>query len=377
MVTGFMVVVRQRGERLSQMTLRAVHRPLPPTARLAYNLRAARGASPLIEVGTVFADRWEVVAPLARGSTSEVFRGVDRQGGESVALKVLLAKYARNEESLQRFRREARVAQKLAHPNIVAIRAFGVDGGRPWIAMELLEGETLEVRLQRGAMEAAVVLDMLEQIASAMDHAHAQGVVHRDLKPDNCFLLAGDGARVKVLDFGFAKVLDMLESDGLKTSSNAVLGTPLYMAPEQVRSSATVDVRADLWSLGVIAYELLVGDAPFEANSTADLFVEILSRPIPPPSTRVVTLPRALDRWMLRALDRAPEGRFRSGQEFMRTLRAAMDPKLARELGSVTAPHVAVKPPRPPAGANRRLTALFGVGIVALLAVLWALASLR
>ena len=207
--------------------------------------------------GTVFAERWEVVAPLASGSTSEVYRGLDRHSGDAVALKVLRADLASNAEALQRFQREGRVALKLSHPHIVEVRDFGSHEGHAWIAMELLEGDTLEAHLGDARMPRESVLAIVEQVAAAVDCAHAAGVVHRDLKPDNVFVLAGDAVRVKVLDFGFAKLLNLLEADGLKTAANALLGTPLYMAPEQVRSSSTVDPRADLWSLGVIAYELL------------------------------------------------------------------------------------------------------------------------
>jgi len=303
----------------------------------------------LIEPGTVFAERWVIDGPLASGSTSEVFRGHDRGTGEPAAIKVLRPDFADDEQSLQRFRREARVAQKLAHPHIVVVRDFGVDQGHPWLAMERLEGETLEVRLQRETLPRPLVLDIIDQIAAAVDHAHSLGVVHRDLKPDNCFLVAdSDPLHVKVLDFGFAKLLDTIEGDGLKTASNAVLGTPLYMAPEQVRSSATVDPRADLWSLGIVAYELLVGDAPFSGRSAADLFVEILSRPIDRPSLRNATLPRLLDRWTARALDRDPAGRFASATELARALRVSMDPRFAHDVAAVTAPHAAVKHAVPP-----------------------------
>ncbi len=327
----------------------------------------------MIEPGTVFAERWVIDGPLASGTTSEVFRGHDRNTDEPAAIKVLRPDFADDEQSLQRFRREARVAQKLAHPHIVAVRDFGVDQGHPWLAMELLEGETLEVRLQREALPRALVLDVVDQIAAAVDHAHSLGVVHRDLKPDNCFLVAGtDPLHVKVLDFGFAKLLDAIEGDGLKTASNAVLGTPLYMAPEQVRSSATVDPRADLWSLGIVAYELLVGDAPFAGRSAADLFVEILSRPIDRPSLRNAALPRPLDRWTARALDRDPAGRFANAAELARALRIAMDPRTAYEVAAVTAPHAVVKRQAPPRKVPWwALAAGLVVAIALALAVVW------
>jgi eukaryotic-like serine/threonine-protein kinase len=295
-------------------------------------------------IGTVFGDRWEVLAPLARGSTSVVYRGIDQHNKTPVAIKVLQSQYAANQESVARFEREARVAQEVSHPNIVSVLGHGVDFGFPWIAMELLEGETLETLLCRERLPMHHVVQVIEQIAAAVDHAHTCGVVHRDLKPDNCFVLVTQGpVQIKVLDFGFAKILNALEGDGLRTASNALLGTPLYMAPEQIRSSATVDHRADLWSLGVVAYELLTASPPFETRVTADLLVEILTRSIPPPSQLDTALPIAVDRWASRALERDPDRRFRTATELARSLRSALDPAHARATAVTTSRHAAVQ----------------------------------
>ncbi len=313
--------------------------------------------------GAIFADRWEVRDALASGSTSEVYRGLDRQTGNAAAIKVLRPEYAARGESLQRFQREARVALKLSHPHIVEVRDFGVDKGSAWIAMELLEGETLESRLGRERLSTDDVVRVIEQVASAVDHAHAAGVVHRDMKPDNVFLLRGDGVRVKVLDFGFAKLLNSLEGDGLQTASNALLGTPLYMSPEQIRSSATVDPRSDLWSLAVVAYELLTGSAPFGARSTADLLVEILTGPIIAPTQRCATLPAAVDRWAKRALERDVERRYSSAVELARALRASMDPAAARALAGATAPHAIVTKPATKRSRATRTSLLVAIAV--------------
>ena len=302
-----------------------------PTVELELNPRplavgAGRWYKSAAVVGpkTVFTNRWEIEAPLARGSTSEVFRGHDRATGEPVALKVLQSDYAQNGDAVKRFSREGRVAQELRHPRIVAVRDYGVEGDRPWIAMELLEGETLEARLARERVSVPDVLALTEQVGEALDHAHAHDVIHRDVKPDNCFVLAGcDTFTVKVLDFGFARLAGT-RTDGLQTAYNALLGTPLYMAPEQIRSSRDVDRRADLWSLAVMVYELMVGAPPFDAKNSADLFVEIMSRPIDRPSGRNPALGESVDRWFARALDRDPERRFQSGAELARSLRAAV-----------------------------------------------------
>ncbi len=321
--------------------------------------------------GSIFADRWEVLDPLASGSTSEVYRGRDRQTGEPAAIKVMLPEYAVQGDALQRFQREARVAQRLAHPRIVAVKDFGVDQAHPWIAMELLVGETLEERLRREKMRTEAVLEVIDQVASAVDHAHAAGVVHRDMKPDNVFLLEGPSVQVKVLDFGFAKILNSLEGDGLHTASNALLGTPLYMSPEQIRSSATVDPRSDLWSLAVMAYELLTGSTPFVAPSTADLLVQILSKAIEAPTRRAPTLPAAVDRWARRALERDADKRYPTATEMARALRLSLDPAAARLVAASTAPHAAVTVSKKPEPKSRTgLAVAIAVAIAVLLAAI-------
>jgi hypothetical protein len=165
---------------------------------------------------------------------------------------------------------------------------------------------------------------VVRQVAAALDDAHGRGVIHRDLKPDNVFVLAGEPLRVKVLDFGFAKVTDRLLMDGLRTAADTLLGTPLYMAPEQIRSSRDVDHRADLWSLGVMAYELLLGEAPFRQRKIADLFVEILTAPIAPPRQVRPEMPAALDAWAAVALNRDPERRYQSGDSLAEGLANAL-----------------------------------------------------
>lgn len=274
--------------------------------------------------GTVLDERWRIDAPLAIGSMGEVFRGTDLQTGSPCAVKVLRAEFIDDGVQVQRFEREARTTLALRHPRVVTVYASGVLAQRPWIAMELLEGETLERRLERGPLELDAVRAVVAQVGDALDGAHAMGIVHRDLKPDNVFVLEGEGTRVKVLDFGFAKITDRMRMDGLRTAADTLLGTPLYMSPEQIRSSRDVDGRADLWSLAVMAYELLVGEAPFQQKNIADLFVEILTRPIAPPTSRRPSLPSALDVWARRALDRDPARRYQSAGELSTALDAAL-----------------------------------------------------
>jgi eukaryotic-like serine/threonine-protein kinase len=267
----------------------------------------------VVTPGTTLDARWRLDEILAVGSMGEVFRGTDLVDGSRCAVKVLRAEFIDDGVQVQRFEREARTTLSLRHPNVVIVHASGVLGDRPWIAMELLEGESLERRLERGALSRDDTLAVVRQVAAALDDAHGRGVIHRDLKPDNVFVLAGEPLRVKVLDFGFAKVTDRLLMDGLRTAADTLLGTPLYMAPEQIRSSRDVDHRADLWSLGVMAYELLLGEAPFRQRKIADLFVEILTAPIAPPRQVRPEMPAALDAWAAVALSRDPERRYQTG----------------------------------------------------------------
>jgi serine/threonine protein kinase len=289
-------------------------------------------ASPSLKPGFLLDDRWELLAPLATGSSGEVFAARDRTTAGDVALKVMRSDLMSDPLAVRRFEREARATASITHSNVVRVVAHGRHHGRPYLAMELLRGETLEARLGRGPLPRARCLAVVAQIASALDAAHAAGVIHRDLKPDNVFLLEGDAVAVRVLDFGYAKLADHLVSDGKLTAANALLGTPLYMAPEQVQASREVDGRADLWSLGVIAYELVVGRAPFPSTNVADLFVEILARPIPLPSTVDRSLPRRLDAWSRRALARAREERYPTAVALADALAAAMRPAVGRSL---------------------------------------------
>lgn len=315
----------------------------------------------MVTPGTTLDARWRLDEILAVGSMGEVFRGTDLLDGSGCAVKVLRAEFIDDGVQVQRFEREARTTLSLRHPHVVTVHASGMLGDRPWIAMELLEGESLERRLERGALTRDDTVTVVRQIAAALDDAHGRGVIHRDLKPDNVFVLAGEPLRVKVLDFGFAKVTDRMLMDGLRTAADTLLGTPLYMAPEQIRSSRDVDHRADLWSLGVMAYELLLGEAPFRQRKIADLFVEILTAPIAPPSRVRPEMPAALDAWAAVALQRDPERRYQSGGS------------LADGLANALQGRAPVRTDPPPAPPSRRPALLAGLAAAALVAVVLAL----
>src|SRR5213592_4730637 len=218
----------------------------------------------------------------------EVYRARDTQLGRDVAIKVLLAGVTVSPQMLERFEREARAASALNHPNICTI--YGVGSDPPFIAMELLEGETLQQRLTRGAMDIPVLVDIAVAVADALDAAHGKGIVHRDIKPANIFLTARGP---KILDFGLAKAASgpagidasrqaTRSAEALLTDPGHTLGTVSYMSPEQVRAQ-DLDARTDLFSFGVMLYEMATGKLPFRGESPGIIFDFILNRaPVPP-----------------------------------------------------------------------------------------------
>jgi serine/threonine protein kinase len=217
--------------------------------------------------GIFFGDRYRVDGVLGTGAMGKVYRATDIEAGREVALKVLHPDKAAREQVLARFRREAEILTRIGHPNIVHIHDWGItDVGVDYIAMEVLEGRTLRDHLREtGPLTPRQFLPILVGVADAVAAAHVKGVVHRDLKPDNVFLQA-DGAP-KVVDFG----LSMLDTDKRMTKTGVMLGTPRYMAPEQIRSAKDVDPRVDVYALGVIAHEALAGASPFPAEDAGQL----------------------------------------------------------------------------------------------------------
>jgi eukaryotic-like serine/threonine-protein kinase len=246
--------------------------------------------------------------------------------GRQAAVKVLTPGDAADPQIVGRFITEARAANAIRHPNIVDIYDSGVlDGGTPYIVMEYLEGETLTQALARGPVALDDAIDWGCQVAEALSAAHAHDVVHRDLKPDNLFLTS-DARRlgrkqVKVLDFGIAKLQRHTADQIHQTRTGSLLGTPLYMSPEQCMSLKNVDARTDIYSLGVILYEMVTGKRPFDADGVyAVISMHINDAPLPPTSHRADT-PRDLEAVILRALAKAPEQR----QESMAVLHSQLE----------------------------------------------------
>jgi serine/threonine-protein kinase len=248
-----------------------------------------------------------------------------------VALKFLAAELAGTPLGEERFRQEARAAARLRSTHLAIIHDYGVERGRPYIVMELLEGEDLEQRLQReGRVPLSTAAVLVAQVARALQVAHDAGIVHRDLKPANLFIAdMGTEALVKVLDFGIAKHTDAARATPA-TSSNVLLGTPFYMSPEQVRG-LELDPRSDLWSLAVVAYEIVTGKRPFWGKNLGDLMVAICSERPPAASAICPALGTGLDEFFARALARPLTERFQTAREFAEAFR-----RVAAAQGAVT-----------------------------------------
>lgn len=240
-----------------------------------------------------------------------VWRAYSEALGVQCALKMLLPD-PRGTDERQRLRlfREARIVAKLRSPYIVTVYDVGEWEGGPFIAMELLEGQSLRQWLARtGPLSIQQTVELVRQVALGLDKAHSAGLVHRDLKPDNIYVLETQPLLVKILDFGIAKQTGLLAEGDLHTTTGVISGTPLYMSPEQANASKHTDFRSDLWSLAVICFECLTGRVPFTGDSLLHLMLNIVSGPMPVPSQLRPSLPAAFDEFWARAASRDPARR--------------------------------------------------------------------
>ena len=266
--------------------------------------------------------RYILRGELGSGAMSVIHRGYDPRIRRILAIKTLRAEYAEREEYRYRFLTEARAAGTLTHPGIVTIFDVGVVNGVPFIAMELLEGPTLESFVERrDRLPVRTVLRIVTQIADALDYAHRQGVVHQDIKPEN-IVVTSDSGNVKVMDFGIARLRH--KSGPRPEDGSPVAGTPHYMSPEQIRGGE-VDGRSDLYSLGVLLYWLLSGHTPFRTNNVHELLRKILKEPLPPLKPLDPATPQALLDVARTLLARDPAERYQTGAELIEDLQRIDD----------------------------------------------------
>jgi serine/threonine protein kinase len=274
-------------------------------------------------------NNYEVVSLLGEGGMGTVYLALHPIMGRKAAIKVLKPELARDESLVMRFFNEARAANAIRHPNIIDIIDVGLlpDDNVPYMLMEFLEGESLATRLDRTRpLEVSAAVEIASQTASALAAAHSKGIVHRDLKPDNLFLvpdeMVGTGERVKVLDFGIAKLRDDMRGSSMKTRTGAIMGTAAYMSPEQCQGLIEkLDHRTDIYALGIILYEMLCGGPPFISEGFGDIIImHVMKEPVPP-EQKNPAVPSDVSAAILRALAKSPDHRFQSMLEFQTALR--------------------------------------------------------
>ena len=280
--------------------------------------------------------QYELIRTLGAGGMGEVWLATDSRLARKVAIKLLPTAVTSDPARVRRFEQEARAASTLSHPNVCTIHALEqTDDGQHFIVMEYIEGQTLRARLAGGRMPLREVLDVGTQIASALTAAHAAGVVHRDVKPENV-MLRSDGL-VKVLDFGLAKLVAHDSNPALATqtatAAGIVLGTALYMSPEQARG-LTVDARTDVWSLGVVLYEMVAARPPFAGRTTSDLIAAILEHNYEPLSRLGANVPPELARIVGKTLRKDPEQRYQVMKDLLLDLEALRDETTPRQAAS-------------------------------------------
>lgn len=271
-------------------------------------------------VGSVLAGRYEITRQIGQGGMGAVYEATHKLIGKRVAVKVLLDKYAERDQIVARLEQEARLASSIGHEHIIDITDFGqTNDGRTFVVMEYLEGESLAELLEReGTLPEQRILRIAHQIASALSAAHAKGILHRDVKPENVFIIKRKSTSefVKVVDFGISKSLKVEGGDSPRlTQTGMVLGTPLYMSPEQARGDDELDERIDVYALGVIMYELATGEVPFQGNNYLNIISQVLNDdPVPPRDVRPDLSPE-FEAVCLKALAKEVEDRYESADE--------------------------------------------------------------
>lgn len=280
-----------------------------------------------LEPGVLLLGKYRVDRILGRGGMGCVAAVRNEDLGELFAIKVLLPEIAGRVGAVERFVREARAAARLKTPHVVRVYDVGkLDDGAPYMLMEYLEGKDLGTLLEdRGVLSPRQVVDFVLEALDAICEAHTLGIIHRDLKPSNLFVTPGRDRRplLKVLDFGISKELN--PRDQATTQSGGLMGSPYYMSPEHMRSAKRVDVRTDLWSLGVIMFELLSGTLPFDGDTPTEVCSAVLEQPLPSLALRAPTTPPALISIVERCLQRSADARYASGKELADALKQVSD----------------------------------------------------
>jgi len=351
----------------------------PPESRSCPRCGAAT-SDPLI--GAVLGDRYRIVERIGAGGMGAVYLAQHTTLKREVAIKVLLSEFGGKDEFVRRFEREAEAASRLTHPNIIQITDFGrTPEGQLFLAMEYLKGHPLTSVIRQGRLAVPRALGIARQILAGLSRAHAAGVVHRDLKPDNIMLVEHDGRPdfVKILDFGIAKVTDPEPGHEALTQAGMVFGTPEYLSPEQALGD-NIDARADLYAAGVILFEMLTGRRPFESDDKVRIISMHLSHPVPRFSivNPAVVVPVPIEEVTLQALEKQRENRFVSAAAFLAALDdaeslAARDSHVVPALGAAGRGAGPSAPSTPALAARWRRPATIGAAIAVVAVLAFAL----
>jgi eukaryotic-like serine/threonine-protein kinase len=271
---------------------------------------------------------YRILEKLGAGGMGEVYLAEDMKLGRKIAIKILSEEFTTNKDRLHRFEQEASAASNLNHPNILTIHEMGIDEGRHYIATEFIDGVTLRRNMAASQLETHTILDIAVQVASALEEAHAAGIVHRDIKPDN--IMVRRNGYVKVLDFGLAKLTETIDRSPadaeaatrvlVHTDAGVVMGTSHYMSPEQARGKP-VDARSDIWSLGVVIYEMVAGRTPFEGETSTDVIVAITQKEPPPLARFAPNVPAELEWIVMKALRKDRDERYQTIKELITDLK--------------------------------------------------------
>jgi serine/threonine-protein kinase len=329
--------------------------PAAPATTATAALAAARTPTPENFdplLGSTLAGRYLILRRIGEGGMGAVYEGKHTVIGKRIAVKVLLEKFHAKSDFVARLLQEARLASSIGHENIVDVTDFGTtDDGRSFVIMEFLDGEALAQLVMRDApLPVERSLRIARQVASALGAAHAKGIYHRDVKPENVYLVRrGDADFVKVVDFGISKAVKQGGDEGGEsyrlTHTGLLLGTPLYMSPEQARGDENLDHRVDIWALGVLLYECLTGEVPFRANNYLGIISQVLTHDAAPPSRLrpELGIPSAVEAVVMRAMEKNRDRRYQEMADLERDLERLLAGD--QNVGLAAGPSEGVPPP--------------------------------
>lgn len=283
---------------------------------------------------------YRIISQVGQGGMATVYKAYQASMDRNVAIKVLPRRLAESREFAARFQQEARIIARLEHPHILPVFDFGESDGVTYFVMRYLETGSLKLKMEAGPLSWSEIDRFFTQLAEALGYAHAHGIVHRDLKPANA--LVDEHGNVFLTDFGIAKLLE--SASPRLTQTDAILGTPAYISPEQAKAE-TVDKRSDIYSLGIILYEMITGRVPFVADTPLAVILKHISDPLPPPSVIKADIPESIERVILKALAKEPVDRYASAGEFLSAWKRALEEK--ETVRRAPAPIAGTPPPAP------------------------------